>query len=93
MKLLAIQMVSVAVFASTMVFTRAFAQDNAQAHVDLTGQEQGVRNNAQHPDSGEGAGTSGMSQGGRSATMPNDRSNTPEKCVGPVSFCTLYFGS
>jgi hypothetical protein len=93
MKLLAMLTMSAAVLASTTVFTNAFAQDNTRADADPTSQEQVVRNNAQHTGSGEGSGMPAMSQSGRRTMTPNDTSNNQKPCVGPVSYCNIYFGS
>ena len=94
MKLLAMLTMSAAVLASTTVFTSAFAQDNTRADAGPTSQEQVVPiNNAQHTGSGEGPGMPGVSQSGHRMMAPNDTSDTQKPCVGPVSFCNLYFGS
>ncbi|WP_081772037.1 DUF4148 domain-containing protein [Paraburkholderia nodosa] len=42
-------------------------------------------------DSGTGAGSSGTSESGRKETPPKPSSS--DSCVGPVSFCNIYFGS
>ncbi|GAB7523007.1 DUF4148 domain-containing protein [Paraburkholderia sp. 2C] len=94
MKLLAMLTMSAAVLASTTVFTNAFAQDTTRADADPTSQQQVVRNdNAQHTGTGEGPGMTGMSQSGQRAMTPNDTSNSQKPCVGPVSYCNIYFGS
>jgi hypothetical protein len=94
MKLLAMLTMSAAVLASTTVFTNAFAQDDMRADADPTSQQQAVRNNnAQRPGGGEGPGMPGMSQSGHRPMTPNDTSNNQKPCVGPVSYCNIYFGS
>lgn len=95
MKLLAMLTMSAAVLASTTVFTSAFAQDNPRADAGPTSQEQVVpeNNNTPRSGSGEGPGMPGMSQSGHRAMTPDDTSNIQKPCVGPVSFCNLYFGS
>jgi hypothetical protein len=94
MKLLSMLTMSAAVLASTTIFTSAFAQDNMRADADPTSQQQVVRtDNAQHTGSGEGPGMAGISQGGHRAMTPNDTSSNQKPCVGPVSYCNIYFGS
>jgi hypothetical protein len=93
MKLLAMLTMSTAVLASTTVFTNAFAQDAMRTIADSAYQEQVVRNNAQRQDGGEGAAMSGTTQSGHRAVTRNDMPNKPQTCVGPVSFCDIYFGS
>ncbi|MCP3709809.1 DUF4148 domain-containing protein [Paraburkholderia sp. CNPSo 3274] len=42
-------------------------------------------------DSGTGAGSSGTNESGTKETPPKPSSS--DSCVGPVSFCNIYFGS
>jgi hypothetical protein len=93
MKLLAMLTMSAAVLASTTVFTNAFAQDSTRTNIDPTYQEQVVRNNTPLQDSGEGADMSGAGQSGHRAMTRNNMSNKPAPCVGPASYCNIYFGS
>jgi hypothetical protein len=99
MKLLAMLTMSAAVFASTTAFTNAFAQDDTRMGADPTSQQQlqvqqqAAPGDAQRTGGGEGPGMPGVSQSGRRAMTPNDMSNTQKPCVGPVSYCTIYFGS
>jgi hypothetical protein len=93
MKLLPMLSLSVAVLASTTFMTNAFAQDMSRTDDVPTYQEPVARNNSQAPDSGEGADMSGTNQSGRHAVMRNDMSKKPQPCVGPASFCNIYFGS
>lgn len=93
MKLLAMLTMSAAVLASTTVFTNAFAQESTRTNVDPTHQEQVVRDNTQAHDSGEGADMSGASQSGHRAITRGNMSSKPAPCVGPASYCNIYFGS
>jgi hypothetical protein len=73
-----------------------FVSDTSYPEVDPIYQEQVARNKAQHPDSGEGAAMSSTSQSGARAMTPDNTTNTtnkPQACVGPVSYCNIYFGS
>jgi hypothetical protein len=70
-----------------------FVSDTSYPDVDPIYQEQVARMKAQHPDSGEGPGTSGTTQSGNRAMPPDNTSNKPQTCVGPVSYCNIYFGS
>ncbi|MFC0400293.1 DUF4148 domain-containing protein [Paraburkholderia rhizosphaerae] len=56
-------------------------------------ENQVARLKAQHADSGEGPAMSGTSQSGHRIAMPGSTSSKPQTCVGPVSFCNIYFGS
>ena len=130
MKKLAMITMSVAVLASTSVFSNAFAQSTttpvtrAQVYGDLVRLEQaGYRpsasDDANYPadiqaaeakvaaqdsepvadsaagaaveQTGMGAGLSGSSESGTRAPVRGPSSSAA--CVGPVSFCSLYFGS
>jgi hypothetical protein len=113
MKKLALLTMSVAVFASTSVFSNAFAQEKTRAEVrqELVQAEnnglrfvtdtsypeinpiyaQQVAQLKQASDSGVGAAMSGSSGSGERTATPG-MSGT-ESCVGPVSFCTPFFGS
>jgi hypothetical protein len=95
MKLLAMLTMSAAVLASTTVFTNAFAQDDPRTDAGPTSQEQVApdNDNVQRSGGGEGPGMPGVSQSGRRTMTPNDTSSNQKPCVGPVSYCTLYFGS
>jgi hypothetical protein len=121
MKKLAMITMSVAVLASTSVFSNAFAQSTttpvtrAQVYGDLVRLEQaGYRpsasDDANYPadiqaaeakvaaqdsepveQTGMGAGLSGSSESGTRA--PVRGTSDGAACVGPVSFCSVYFGS
>jgi hypothetical protein len=93
MKLLAMLTMSAAVLASTTAFTNAFAQDNARPDAGPTSQEQVVPNNTAQHAGGEGPDMPGISQSGHRTMTPNDTSDIQKPCVGPVSFCSIYFGS
>jgi uncharacterized protein DUF4148 len=69
-----------------------FVSETSYPDVAPIYQVQVARQKAEHPDSGEGAGLSGTTQSGHTA-MPDGASSKPETCVGPVSFCNIYFGS
>ncbi|HEY3599386.1 MAG TPA: DUF4148 domain-containing protein [Paraburkholderia sp.] len=115
MKTLAMLTMSVAVLASTTVFSNAFAQERTRAEVqqelvqaenngsrlvtetsypDVSPiyQQQVAQLKAEHAGSGRGAGMSGSSVSGQRAPMPSGMGNA-NSCVGPVSYCNLYFGS
>ena len=103
---------SVAVLASTSVFSNAFAQQATRAEVrqELIQAENngsGFVTDTSYPEvnpifarqvaqlkqqnaSGVGSGMSGSSASGQRAPM--NRKSSGAACVGPVDFCTAYFG-
>jgi Domain of unknown function (DUF4148) len=108
MKSLKILKISVAALALTMDLSSAFAQartreevqkelrqsenDGARVVTDASyrdtspmHQQQIAQRKAQLSNGDEGVGTSGSSESG-------DRVEKPRPCVGPVSYCNLYFG-
>ena len=113
MKKLAMITMSVAVLASTSVFSNAFAQETTRAQVRqelIQAENNGSRfvTDASYPDvspvfaqqvahlkqqdaSGVGSDTSGTSAGGQRKAM--NGKTTGAACVGPVDFCTPFFGS
>lgn len=113
MNKLAVLTMSVAVFASTSVFSNAFAQEKTRAEVRqelVQAENNGSRfvTDTSYPeinpiyanqvaqlktqrDSGVGAAMSGSSNSGDRTTTRGTGSG--EACVGPVSFCTPFFGS
>jgi hypothetical protein len=113
MKKLAMVAMSVAVLASSGVFSNAFAQEKSRAEVRqelIQAENNGSRfvTDASYPDvspvfaqqvahlkqqdtSGVGSDTSGTSAGGQHKGMNSN--TTGEACVGPVDFCTPFFGS
>jgi hypothetical protein len=113
MNKLAIITMSVAVLASTSVFSNAFAQEKTRAEVRqelIQAENNGSRfvTDASYPDvspiyarqvaqlkaadtSGVGSAMSGTSISGAPAKM--NRKGADETCVGPVDFCTPFFGS
>jgi hypothetical protein len=113
MNRLALLTMSVTVFASTSVFSNAFAQEKTRAEVrqelvqaENNGQRfvtdtsypeinpifaQQAAQLKQRDDAGVGAAMSGTSASGERMAMPGKTSG--ESCVGPVSYCTPYFGS
>ncbi|WP_213306806.1 hypothetical protein [Paraburkholderia sacchari] len=80
---------SIAILASASVATNAFAQEKTGAEVrqDAGHQMAGNQQNA----SGVGAEMSGS--GAPGVARPSVAGKAEPNCVGPVSFCTLYFGS
>ncbi|CAB3752256.1 DUF4148 domain-containing protein [Paraburkholderia solisilvae] len=70
-----------------------FIADASYEDTDPSNQDQVTREKAQQPGSGEGAGMAGMNQSGRRTAMPDAASSRQQACVGPVSYCNLYFGS
>jgi hypothetical protein len=113
MKKLALLTMSVAVFASTSVFSNAFAQEKTRAEVRqelIQAENNGLRfvTDTSYPevnpiyanqvaqlkqqnDSGVGAAMSGSSNSG--GRVGKHSTSGAQACVGPVSFCTPYFGS
>jgi hypothetical protein len=113
MKKLALLTMSVAVFASTSVFSNAFAQEKTRAEVRqelIQAENNGLRfvtdtsypevnpiyanqvaQLKQQSDTGVGAATSGSSNSGERVATHGMRA--AESCVGPVSYCTPFFGS
>jgi hypothetical protein len=113
MKKIALLTMSVAVLASTSVFSNAFAQEKTRAEVRqelVQAENNGLRfvtdtsypevnpifaqqaaRLKQQSDTGVGAAMSGTSGSGGRAAMPGKIGG--ESCVGPVSFCTPFFGS
>ncbi len=115
MKKLALLTMSVALFASSGVFSNAFAQEVTRAQVRqelIAAENNGSRfvSNASYPevasdfqqtvqylkqrsgDSGMGPDTSGSSASSSNKTAIH-ATNYGHQCVGPVSYCNLYFGS
>ncbi len=115
MKTLAMLTMSVAVLASTSVFSNAFAQEKTRAEVRqelIQAENNGLRFvtdasypdvspiyeqqvaqlKAEHGDSDVGADMSGSNASGHRAPMPGNTTRS-QACVGPVSYCNLYFGS
>jgi hypothetical protein len=113
MNKLAMITMSVAVLASTSVFSNAFAQEKTRAEVrqeliqaendgsrfvtDTSYPEvnpifaQQVAQFKQQNNSGVGSGMSGSSASGQRVPMNHKASGAA--CVGPVDFCTPFFGS
>lgn len=113
MKKIAMITMSVAVLASTGVFSNAFAQEKTRAEVRqelIQAESNGSRfvTDASYPDvspiyaqqvaqlkqrdtSGVGAAMSGSSNSGQPDTT--NHKATADTCVGPVDFCTPFFGS
>jgi hypothetical protein len=93
MKRLVLLTTSVAALALTGVFTSASAQStNAQpssAQPSSTGA--GASGDSA---SGEGPGMTGMSASGahRTGWPWYSHGNNSQNCVGPISFCNVYFG-
>jgi hypothetical protein len=103
---------SVAMLASTSVFSNAFAQQATRAEVRqelIQAENNGssfvtdtsypevnpifahqVAQLKQQNASGVGSGMSGSSASGQRAPM--NRKSSGSACVGPVDFCTAYFG-
>lgn len=71
-----------------------FVTDASYPDVDPIYARQVARMKAQN-DSGIGAGMSGASAAGHpvAAHAPVDGTSIADECVGPASFCDLYFGS
>jgi hypothetical protein len=104
---------SVAVLASTSVFSNAFAQETTRAQVRqelVQAENNGSRfvTDTSYPEvnpifahqvaqlkqqstSDVGSSMSGSSASGQPAAM--NRKSSGAACVGPVDFCTPYFGS
>jgi hypothetical protein len=113
MKKLAMITMSVAVLASTSVFSNAFAQETTRAQVRqelIQAENNGSRfvTDTSYPEvnpifahqvaqlkqqstSDVGSSMSGSSASGQPASM--NRKTSGAACVGPVDFCTPYFGS
>lgn len=113
MKKLMLLTMSVAVLASTGIFSNAYAQEKTRAEVrqelvqaENNGQRfvtdtsypevnpifaQQAAKLRQQNDTGVGAVMSGASGSGGMAAMRGTTGG--ESCVGPVSFCTPFFGS
>jgi hypothetical protein len=70
-----------------------FIADASYEDADPGNQDLVTPQQAQHSGSGEGAGMSGANQSGRRTTRPDTSSGKQQACVGPESFCNLYFGS
>ncbi|CAB3783566.1 hypothetical protein LMG28688_01673 [Paraburkholderia caffeinitolerans] len=80
---------SVAVLASASVATNTFAQEKTDAEVRQDSGHQVARN--QQNASGVGAEMSGSGASG--VAGPSGAGKAEPNCVGPASFCTLFFGS
>ncbi|HEY1999283.1 DUF4148 domain-containing protein [Paraburkholderia sp.] len=113
MKKLVLLSMSVAVLASTSVFSNAFAQEKTRAEVrqeliqaenngsrfvtDTSYPEvnpifaQQVAHLKQQDNPAVGSDMSGSAQSGKRSGMAGKPSGT--SCVGPASFCSVYFGS
>jgi hypothetical protein len=101
MKKIAMITLSVAVLASTSVFSNAFAQETTRAQVRqelIQAENNGSRfvTDTSYPEvnqstSDVGSSMSGSSASGQPASM--NRKTSGAACVGPVDFCTPYFGS
>lgn len=115
MKKLALLTVSIVAFASTGLFTNAFAQEKTRAEVrqeliqaeqngsqfvtdasypDVSPiyQQQVAHQQAGQPGDAVGADMSGAHASGTRMPMQGTRASM-SSCVGPVSYCAVYFGS
>lgn len=113
MNKLAMITMSVALLASTSVFSNAFAQEKTRAEVRqelIQAENDGSRfvTDTSYPEvnpiyahqvaqlkqqnaSGFGSDMSGVSASGQ--RVPMNRKTSSAACVGPVDFCTPFFGS
>lgn len=80
---------SIAILASASVAANVSAQEKTDAEVRQDSGHQVARN--EQNASGVGAGMSGSDAPG--VAGPSAAGKAETNCVGPVSFCTLYFGS
>ena len=114
MRKLALLTMSVAVLASTSVFSNAFAQEKTRAEVRqelIQAENNGLRfvtdtsypdvnplftqqvaRAQQRSDSGVGGTMNGTSASGNRTTK-SAMNHGGEQCVGPIDFCTPFFGS
>ncbi|MFX1673915.1 hypothetical protein PWR63_16885 [Paraburkholderia sp. A2WS-5] len=79
---------SIAILATAGTAANGFAQENTGAEV----RQDSVQQAAGNPQNSSG-GTEMIGSGAPGVAGPSAAGRAEPNCVGPVSFCTLYFGS